>query len=134
MRAGAWRGASPAGTEAGVGLVEVLIAVSILAIGLVAVAGIARGVARQTRESSLRTGQALAARQVLALMVREGYEAARLGSSDTTVEVGERSFTVARAVTQVGVGLRELSATVSGDGVLPERSFVTRLHRIRPLP
>lgn len=134
MRPPGRRTVALSGSEAGVGLVEVLVAVSILAFGLVAIAGVARGVARLTREASVRTGQGLAAGQVLALMVHRGYEAAPPGTSDTIVEVGERSYRVTRAVTQVGAGLRELTATVSGADVLPERSFVTRLHRNHVLP
>lgn len=127
------RGVGPRG-EAGFGLVEVLVAVTILAVGLLAVAGLTWAVATQTREATVRTGQTLAAQQVVDAMVARGYEALATGSSDTTLVVGERSYTVAREVTQAGPDLKQVVATVSGaEGIAP-RVFTTRVHRERALP
>lgn len=121
-------------SEAGFGLVEVLVALTILAFGVLAVAGLTWSVTRQTRGAAVRTGQTLAAQQVVEATVARGYEALAVGESDTTVAVGERSYTVALAVTQVGEDLREVSATVSGTEEVAPHTFATRVHRDRSPP
>lgn len=113
---------------------ELLVAVSLLALGLVAVAGLVPGVARQTRQAAVRTGQTLAAEQVLGAMLERGYPAAVPGAGDTTVEVGGRSYTVTRTVRQVGTDLREIEVAVAGADGVASRVFATRVHRERALP
>lgn len=121
-------------SEAGFGLVEVLVALTILAFGLLAVAGLTWSVTRQARGAAVRTGQTLAAQQVVEATIARGYGALAVGESDTTVAVGERSYTVTLVVTQVGDDLRELSATVSGTEEVAPATFATRVHRDRSLP
>lgn len=128
---GAGRAAS---SEAGFGLVEVLVALTILAVGLLAVAGLTWGVARQTREAAVRTEQTLAARQVLEAMIDRGYAALDPGTTDTTLVVGERSYTVSRVVTLEGADLKRLAAVVPPTAGVGGHTFATLLNRDRSLP
>lgn len=122
--------------EAGLGLIEVLIALTIFAIGMLAVAGISLSVGAQTNWAMWQTDQSLAAQQVLEGVQREGYAAASSGVD--TVTVGNRTYEVARTVTQVAPRVKEVSVTVATtrewDRGVPPRTFVTRLYEPRPLP
>lgn len=120
--------------EAGFGLVEVLAALTILSVGLLAVAGLTWGVARQTRQAAIRTEQTLAAQQVLEAMITRGYAELALGTSDTTLLVGESEYAVTRRVTREGAHLKRLGATVTGRDGVSERTFATLLDRGRTLP
>ena len=120
--------------DAGFGLIEVLVALTILAVGLLAVAGLTWSVARQTREAAIRTERTLAARQVLEAMADRGFAALTPGTSDTTLVVGKRSYTVRRAVSQEGTELKRLSATVPATAGMQGRAFSTLLDRDRGLP
>lgn len=126
----------PRSGEAGLGLIEVLIALTIFAIGMLAVAGLGLSVGAQTNWSVWQTDQSLAAQQVLERIQREGYDAAASGTE--TVTVGNRNYTVSRTVTQIGPRVKEVSVTVSTtratDRGVPPRTFVTRLYEPRPLP
>lgn len=118
--------------QEGFGLIELLIAITILAIGLMAVAGIALAVASQTRLATYQTDQALAAQEVLERMQAKGYASA----TDTTenLSFGNRSYTVTVTVTQPSSRVKEVAAQVSGIGPLNSRTFTTRLYQPRQLP
>lgn len=126
----------PGDSEAGLGLIEVMIALVIFAVGMLAVAGLGLAVGAQTNWSVWQTDQSLAAQQVLERVQREGYDAATSGSE--TVTVGNRTYTVDRTVSQIGTRVREVSVTVTTtrawDRGVPPRTFVTRLYEPRPLP
>ena len=129
-----WRGSVR--DEAGLGLIEVLIALTIFAVGMLAVAGVSLSVGAQTNWAVWQTDQSLAAQQVLERVQHEGYAAANGGTE--TVTVGNRSYTVTRNVNQVAPRVREVSVTVTTtqawDRGVPPRTFVTRLYEPRPLP
>lgn len=122
------------GDEAGFGLVEVLVALTILAVGLLAVAGLTWSVARQTRQAAIRTEQTLAAQQVLEAMTARGYAGLAVGTSDTSLLVGEHEYAVTRRVTAEGARLKRLAATVAGRDGVSERTFATLLDRGWTLP
>lgn len=126
----------PSADEAGLGLVEVLIALTIFAVGMLAVAGISLSVGAQTNWAVWQTDQSLAAQQVLERVQREGYAAATSGTE--TVTVGNRTYSVSRTVTQVSSRVKEVSVTVTTtrgwDRGVPPRTFVTRLYEPRALP
>lgn len=126
----------PSAGEAGLGLVEVLIALTIFAVGMLAVAGISLSVGAQTNWAVWQTDQSLAAQQVLERVQRAGYAAATSGTE--TVTVGNRTYSVTRTVTQVSSRVKEVSVTVATtrawDKGVPPRTFVTRLNEPRPLP
>lgn len=119
-------------SESGFGLVEALIALIILAVGLLAVAGIALSVSAQARAGVNTTGQVLAGQQVLEDMVQAGY--GNVPTTDTTVTVGNRTFTVSRSVTAAGTRWQEIQVEVEGIGERPPETFVTRLHAPRTPP
>jgi len=120
------------GGQAGFGLVEVLVAVVILAFGLLAVAGVSLMVAGQTRGAAYDTDQAMIAQQVMDVMA-QNFDAVPTGTSDTTMSVAGRSYTISADVTQPSVHLKEVQLVVSGrDRVHPD-TFQTSLHRPRPL-
>lgn len=119
-------------SESGFGLVEALIALIILSVGLLAVAGIALSVSAQARAGVNTTGQVLAGQQVLEAMVQAGY--GNVPTNDTTVTVGNRTFTVSRSITASGTRWEEIQVEVEGIGEQPAETLVTRLHAPRTPP
>lgn len=122
----------PPGRERGFGLVEALVALVILSVGLLAIAGIALAVSAQTRAGATTTAQVLAGQQVLEHMVQAGYGSVPTG--DTTVRVGGRSFTVRRSIPARGRRWKELRVEVEGTGDREAETLVTRRHARRPVP
>lgn len=123
--------------EAGFGLVEVMIALTILAFGMLAVAGLSLSVGAQTNWSMWQTDQSLAAQQVLERVQRNGYDAVAAGTD--TVTVGNRTYYATRSVTTISPLVKEVSVLITpargGDyRGSPPRTFVTRLYKPRPLP
>lgn len=119
-------------SEEGFGLVEALIALIILGVGLLAIAGIALSVSAQARAGVNTTAQVLAGQQVLEAMVEAGY--GNVPTTDTTVTVGNRTFTVRRSVTATGTRWQQIEARVEGMGDQPAETLVTRLHEPRTPP
>ena len=127
-RTASGRGPTPADPEAGFGLVEALIAAVILAVGLLAIAGIALGVASQTQSAAYTTDQDMAGQQVLEVTSVGGYGAVPSGTKDTTVTIGSSSFTVTRVVTQVASGVKRVEVQMPGRGQRPPDTMMTYLH------
>lgn len=119
--------------ESGFGLVEVLIAVVILAFGLLALAGVSLSTASQTRGAAYDTDHAMAAQEILDAM-SQNYSGVAVGSSDTTVSVAGISYSVARTVTQSAAKLKSVQLVVSGGAGAAPDTFVTRLHEPMTLP
>lgn len=125
--------ATRSGSEAGFGLVEVLIAVVILAFGLLAVAGVSLMVGGQTRGAAYDTDQAMVAQQMMDVMA-QSFASVPVGTSDTTVSVAGRSYTVGKTVTRPAIHLKAVTLVVSGrDRVRPD-TFVTLINMPRALP
>lgn len=122
--------------QRGFGLIEVMIALTIFAIGMLAVAGISLSVGAQTNWSVWQTDQSLVAQQVLERVQQDGYDAATSGTE--TVTVGNRTYVAERTVTQIAPRVKEVALTVSttraDDKGVPSRTFVTRLYEPRQLP
>jgi type IV pilus modification protein PilV len=120
-------------TEEGFGLVEVLIAVVILAFGLLAIAGMSMSTAGQTRGAAYDTDRAMAAQQIMDAMAQD-YDVAVVGTSDTTVTVAGRSYTVARTVTQTSSKLKSVQLVVTSSFTAVPDTFLTRVHKPSALP
>lgn len=119
--------------ERGFGLVETLIAVTMLVIGLLAISGLTLTTAAQARVADLRTDQSVAAQVVFETLRREGFSNA--SSAVDTLMIGGREFVVTTVVTEVNSRTRTVTATVAAAaGGLTERTFSTALHAPRPLP
>lgn len=119
--------------EAGFGLVEALVAVTVLVIGLLAVSGLTLTTAAQARIADLRTDQSVAAQMTFEQLRAEGFVNAASGVD--TVVTGGREFIVTTVVTEVNGRTRAVSATVAASGGgLTERTYTTALHAPRSLP
>lgn len=124
--------ASPLDSERGFGLIEALIALIILSVGLLAIAGIALSVSAQTRAGVNTTAQVLAGQQVLEAMVQEGYGSVPTG--DTTVTVGSRTFIVDRSISASGSRWQEIQVQVESMGDQAAETITTRVHAKRAPP
>lgn len=117
----------------GFGLVEALVAVTVLVIGLLAVSGLTLSTAAQARVADLRTDQAVAAQMSFERLRSEGFTNAASGVD--TVVTGGREFYVTTVVTEVNKRTKAVSATVAAaSGGLTERTYTTALHAPRTLP
>ncbi|MFW6193739.1 MAG: type IV pilus modification PilV family protein [Gemmatimonadota bacterium] len=119
---------------AGFGLVEALIAFVILAVGLLAVAGIALSVAAQTRGAASTTAQSLAGQQVLEVTATSDYGDVPVGEKDTTVTVGNRSYTITRVVEQPSVGTKKVTVQIPGDSEQSSDVMITYIHQQSSAP
>lgn len=116
----------------GFSLVEVLLAVLLLSVAVLSVAGLAAGVARESRRSARETARTLAAQRTLDSVRRAGFERAVDGRA--TVALDGRRWTVTWAVTREAPGLKRVAVAVSdGDGGDPSDFASIRLHRLPAL-
>lgn len=114
--------------DGGFGLVEALIAFVLLAVGMLAIAGIALSTAAQTRTASDVTQQALATQQAMEIWMTTPFSEVPTGTKDTTVSIDGRGFTVTRSVAQIGPRVKEIEATAAGEGDVRQRTMVSRLN------
>lgn len=119
-------------SQDGFGLVEALIALTILVIGLVAVSGLSVASADQARIANWRSEQATAGQMALEDVQRAGWAGAASGSD--TVTVSGHEYEVTYTVTDVTPRVREVVARVAAVGEVGAREFTTRVYRPRPLP
>lgn len=120
------------GDESGFGLVETLIALTILVIGLIAVSGLSVASADQARTANWRSQQAAAAQMVLEDVQREGWWSAT--SHADTVTVAGQELPVKIEVTDVTKRVKQVTLVVSGVGDADTAIFRTRLYKSIPLP
>lgn len=129
--------AGSASDEAGVTLIELLVAIVILAVGLLALAGMAGAVATQTRMGGNVTGQTAAGLEVLEDLQTMDYGTVTSGSREVTV--ASHTYTVNYEVTPVAgvTNLKEVVAVVEGTRELPPdtlRTLVARMDGPPPIP
>jgi len=122
--------------EAGFGLVEVLLAVVLLAVGVAGVAALTLGVARHSRRSAAETGRTLAAQQVLDSIRRAGFGAVQDGGA--TLALDGRTWRASWAVSRTSADLKRVDVRVAEPGAAAagparEVTFTARLHRPRAL-
>lgn len=119
--------------EKGFGLVEAMIAMTILVIGLLAVSGLALATAGQARIADLRSDQMVAGQAAIEAARRLDYGS--VASDVDTVSSGGREFVVTTTVTILGSRAKEVSVEIAPvAGNLPTRSLSTVLHNPRSLP
>ncbi len=118
--------------ESGFGLVETLIALTILVIGLIAVSGLSLASASQARTANWRSQQAAAAQMVLEDVQRQGWWSAT--SRADTVTVAGHEFPVNIGVTDVTKRVKQVTLVVAGIGDADTVIYRTRLYKSIPLP
>lgn len=129
-------GSTPFDPE-GCGLVEVIVALTVLSVGLLATAGLVRAVSRQADHVRAEGDAALLAQQVLGEALSE--RAAAPVSREDTLRFGDRQYAVGITIEPVGPALEHIRIDVLqlgppgfGTGGPEVRSFGTR--RRAPLP
>lgn len=118
--------------EDGFGLVETLIAFTILVIGLLAVSGLTLASATQARLADRWSDIATAGQLTIETVQFRGYNSATNGTD--TVSVGGRDYPVTLTVTDLSTRVREVQVVVEGSGPAFRRTFTARVHRPRSLP
>ncbi|TFG65108.1 MAG: hypothetical protein E4H28_04530 [Gemmatimonadales bacterium] len=119
--------------ESGFGLVEALIAVTVLVIGLLAVSGLSLATAAQARIADLRSDQMITGQSVIEDARQAGFGAAVSGVD--TVTTGNRVFYVTRTVTVSNSRTKLINVSIApASGGLTTRNFSTVIHDARSLP
>lgn len=118
--------------EDGFGLVEALIAVTILVIGLVAVSGLTLASGDQANIAKYRSDQAMAGQLALEAAEQLGYGSA--ASTVDTITLGGHAHVVTLTVADVSWRVKQVTAQVAAVGEVGARTFTTRLYRPNPLP
>jgi len=118
--------------DSGFGLVETLIALTILVIGLVAVSGLSLASADQARIANWRSQQAAVAQMVLEDVQSAGWGAAASGVD--TVAVAGHEYPVKIDVSDFSSRVKQVTITVAGVGDVGTVVYRTRLYKPRPLP
>lgn len=118
--------------EDGFGLVETLIAFTILVIGLLAVSGLTLAASTQARLADRWSDIATAGELTIENVQFMGYAAATDGTD--TVSVGGRDYPVTLTVTDLSPRVREVQVVVDGAGPASRRTFTARVYRPRTLP
>ena len=118
--------------ESGFGLVETLIALTILVIGLVAVSGLSLASASQARIANWRSQQASVAQMVLEDVQSDGWSSAV--SAVDTVTVAGHDYPVKVDVSNFSSRVKLVTIAVAGVGDVDAVVYRTRLYKPRPLP
>lgn len=118
--------------ESGFGLVEVLIALTILVIGLVAVSGLSLASADQALIANWRTHQTSAAQMVLEDIQEDGWWSAVSGSDTATV--AGHDFPVKINVSSITPRVKQITIVVAAAGVVDTAMYGTRIYKPLPLP
>ncbi len=119
--------------ESGFGLVEALIAVTVLVIGLLAVSGLTLATAAQARVADLRSDQMITGQTVIEDLRRNGFDLATSGTD--TVTTGNRVFYVTRTVTVSNALTKLINVQIApASGGLTTRNFNTVIHSPRSIP
>jgi Tfp pilus assembly protein PilV len=129
-------GSSPFGPK-GCGLIEVIVALTVLSVGLPATAGLVRAVSRLAEQARAEGDAALLAQQGIEAALSE--RAAAPSSREDTLHFGDREYAVGITLDAAGPALERIRIEVVqvgppgfGSGLPNVRSYGTR--RRRPLP
>ncbi len=134
MRRSMWnRIREKASEEHGFGLIEALIAVTLLVIGLLAVSGLTLATAAQARIADLRSDQMITGQTVIENLRQAGFDSAVTGVD--TVTTGGRMFYVTRTVTVVNTRTKLINIAIApASGGLTTRTISTVIHDARSIP
>lgn len=127
-------GRSALADEGGLTLVEVVVALLVLSVGLLAVAGMTLSVGTQVRRAGLYTDQNLVAQERLDRAAARGWNGTSPGTAVDTVVRNGVEWVVTQDVSDLSTRLRQVEVTVGGSGTVSARTFTLRLARPRPLP
>jgi hypothetical protein len=105
----------------GLGLPEVIIAVTVFGVGVLGVAAMGGAARRLAEIAAVRSAQTVAAGAVLDLALSDSS-----GLEPRTLEVGSRNLNVTVDTTWVEPGLIEIRVTVDGSGPAGRRLWVAR--------
>ncbi len=119
-------------SEEGFGIVETLIAFTILVIGLLAVSGLTLASSSQARVADRWSDVSTAGQVAIETIQFRGYDSATSGTD--TVSVGGKDYPVTLTVTNVSSRVREVQAVVDASGPASMRTFTARVYRPRSLP
>ena len=119
-------------SEDGFGIVETLIAFTILIVGLLAVSGLTLASSTQARIADRWSDMATAGQLTIETVQFRGYDSA-INRTDT-VSVGGQDYPVTLTVTRISGRVREVQAVVDGTGPAAVRTFTARVYRPRSLP
>jgi prepilin-type N-terminal cleavage/methylation domain-containing protein len=119
--------------EQGFGLVETMIAITILVIGLLAVSGLSLATAAQARIADLRSDQMSAGQSTLEEIRQMDF--ADVDTRVDTVAAGGRTFYVTSTVVVLSKRAKQVTVSVAPAATgLTTRSFETVIHDPRSLP
>ena len=118
--------------ERGFGLVEALIALTILVIGLVAVSGLSVASADQAQIANWRMQQSSAARMIMEEIQTEGWWSA--ASRTDTATVSGYDFPVKVDVSSISSRVKQITIVVAAAGAVDTALFRTRIYKPLPLP
>lgn len=119
--------------EQGFGLVETMIAITILVIGLLAVSGLSLATAAQARIADLRSDQAVAGQAAIEAIRMTDFGS--VASGVDTVASGGRTLVVETTVVELGQRAKQVTVEVTPtSGPITSRSFSTVVHYPRSLP
>jgi len=116
----------------GFGMIEVLIAVVVSAVGLLGMAGLAVAVASHTQMAGEHTDQALGAQEVLERFQQVPFAA--VTTRTDTVRQGSRVYLLQSTVSLVRPGLKNVQVDVSNMDGSRMRSYRTRVYMTQQLP
>ena len=119
--------------EQGFGLVETMIAITILVIGLLAVSGLSLATAAQARIADLHSDQMVAGQTAIEAIRRTDFGSVVSGVD--TVASGGRTLIVTTTVVELGQRAKQVTVELTPvSGPMTSRSFSTVLHNPRSLP
>jgi hypothetical protein len=119
-------------SDQGFGIVETLIAFTILVIGLLAVSGLTLASSTQARVADRWNDVATAGQIAIEMVQFRGYDSAT--NRTDTVSVSGKDYPVTLTVTRISSRVREVQAVVDASGPASMRTFTARVHRPRSLP
>jgi len=101
----------------GFGLPELLVAITVLVIGVVAVAGLVVSTGSRTRAAAWQTDQIIAVQQELERVAATPFDST-VSTVDST-RTGLGSYTLTRTVSAIGPRLKRVDVGASGLGTTP---------------